>query len=191
MTITAVSSGAIAVQCVIDLLAKSDTFQQRIADYHEIAKSEANARLYLFGYELYKPATRDESGDEITIETRPFGVVGLSDQNWSAIVQCSVMQYLPAGTIVVALTDEARFTDCYGESPEDDYNDSYIDALNFFAGVVDDCSDPATSADATFPPMRIEFAEAPYRTEYKHRTDGQDYWTAILTFTFGEQGGAG
>lgn len=185
MSVTPTSSTALAIAGTIELIANSATFQNRIADYHDdMTATEADALLHIYSFDVYKPGVDLSS-------LRPFAMVGLADANWNRLVQCSAVQYLPSGTIVVVLEDNARFTECFGDDPDDSYGDSFIDALNFFGGVVDDWSGLAGGSDYTFPPSSIRTIEPAFRPDINSRqTD--DCWTTILAIEWGTQptGGA-
>lgn len=177
MTVTPTSTAALIADSVIDLVALSTTFQNRIAAYHDVAASEANARLHIYGGEVWTP-------DDNLTDLRPFALVASPEQAMQAIVQCSALQYLPQGAVVLVLSDTARYTDCYGDDPEDDYNDSWIDALNWIHGTIDDMQGVAV-ADVAFRPNSIEQIEPVQRSGVAERSS-DDFWIAAFALTFGE-----
>jgi len=183
MTVTATSSAAIAVQSLIDLVAASTTFQDRIETYHNLTPdsvTSAIAKKYIYGFDQF-------SETEGSREARPFAVVGLMQHLYEANVMCGQLNHQTSGTLFLVLCDNARNTNTEGNPPADGYNDSYIDALNFFGGVLDNLTGAAL-ASSPFPPLRFETAVEPTRPDIHHRqTD--DFWLVVYSANFGNEGG--
>lgn len=178
MTVTATSSLALAVQGLIDLIAESTTFQNRVATYHSIAASEANARLHIYGFDQF-------DNIEGSRDMRPFAIVGVAQHIHEAVAMCSQIQHNSKGTLILTLVDNARYTDTRGDDPADDYNDSYIDFCNFVGGVLDGLNGAALE-DAAFPPYNIETIVEPSRPPVVER-ETDDHWIAIYSVSFGEE----
>lgn len=177
MTVTPTSSAALIASAVIDLIAKSETFQDRCATYHDEDASEANARTHIYGFDVWTP-------DEDLKDLRPFALVGSPEQALKAVVNCSALQYLPTGSVVFVLVDDARYTDCFGDDPADDAKDSWIDALNWIHGTLDDMQGIAV-ADVAFRPDSIESVEPVQRPSPNDR-QSDDFWRGMFSATFGE-----
>ena len=178
MTITATSSMAIALSGIVDLLAQSTVFQNRMAAWHDEAASEANARLHIFGFDQYNPA------DDSNI-VRPFAVVGTTRHVWDAICQGSVIQYLPTGTVLVILVDDARYADCFRDNAVDGQLDSYMDALNWMGGIFDGWSG-SVGTGAGFPIPHIEPVVEPSRPDVTAR-ESDDFWISMWACNYGEE----
>lgn len=185
MTVAATSSVAIAVQSLIDLVAASTTFQDRVELYHSLTPGSVNtavAKNYIYAFDQF-------SGLEGSKEARPFALVGLMQHLFESNVMCSQLNHQTGGTLFLVLVDDARKTDITGPTPADDYNDSYIDALNFFGGVLDDLTGP-NLANSPFPPLRIETIIEPTRPDVAERqTD--DFWLVVYSCNFGSEGRVG
>jgi hypothetical protein len=183
MTVTATSSAAIAVQSLIDLVAASDTFQDRLEDYHGYEHGTMNssiAKQHIYAFDQF-------SETEGSKDARPFAVVGLMQHLYEANVMCGQLNHQTSGTLFLVLVDNARHTDTEGDPATDGYNDSYIDALNFFGGVLDDLTGAAL-ASSPFPPLRFETVVEPTRPDIHHRqTD--DFWLVVYSANFGNEGG--
>lgn len=181
MTVTASSPLAKAIQCLIDMVAASTTFQNRVATYHDVVASEAEARNHIYCFDVFDPR------DEATLQLlRPFALVGMLEQNWSKRTACSTLEYWPSGSLLLVLEDNARFTDCHREGAPDAYNDSFLDACNFFDGVMADFS--GAGMDLTFPPTGFQIAEPIGRPDIVAR-QADDFWSIAYSCRFGEGGG--
>lgn len=182
MTVTATSSVALAVQSLIDLVAASRTFQDRVEDFHGYEHGSVNATVaknHIFAFDQF-------SSMEGSKEARPFAMVGLMQHLYEANVMCSQLNHQTGGTLFLVLVDDARHTDVFSDTPTDSYNDSYLDALNFFGGVLDDLTG-TTLANATFPPFRFETVVEPTRPDVAERqTD--DFWLVVYSCNFGSEG---
>lgn len=180
MTVTATSSVAIAVQSLIDLVAASETFQDRIETWHSLPAGSVTstvAKEYIYAFDQF-------SGIEGSKEARPFALVGLMQHLFEAKVMCSQLNHQTGGTLFLVLVDDARHTDTENG---DDYNDSYLDALNFFGGVLDDITGQGL-ANSPFPPQRFETVVEPTRPDVAERqTD--DFWLCVYSCNFGTEGG--
>ncbi len=172
MTITATSSAAKIATSIINLIALSDVFQTRIADRHNITKSEANARLHIYGGDVYNPNCE-------LAELRPFAVVFSPEQSMEVVAQCSVPNYFPTGSILFGFEDAAQLTDCFEENSPDAYNDSWIDALNWIHGTLDDF-DSIAVADEAFRPRLIEPVHPVSRPNVNDRSS-DDFWIGMFS----------
>lgn len=182
MTVTATSSVAIAVQSLIDLVAASRTFQDRVEDYHGYEHGSVNAtvaKTHIYAFDQFSVL-------EGSKEARPFALVGLMQHLFEANVMCSQLNHHSGGTLFLVLVDDARRTDINGNTPADSYNDSYIDALNFFGGVLDDLTG-TNLASATFPPFRFETVVEPVRPDI-HERQTDDFWLVVYSCNFGSEG---
>jgi len=183
MTVTATSSAAIAVQSLIDLVAASTTFQDRVEAYHGFAPGtvdSAIAKDFIFAFDQF-------SNIEGSRELRPFALVGLLQHLYQANVMCGQLNHQTSGTLFLVLVDDARYVDIRPGQAIDSYNDSYIDALNFFGGVLDDLTGAAL-ASSPFPPLRFETVVEPTRPDI-HERQTDDFWITVYSANFGNEGG--
>lgn len=180
MTVTPTSTLALAVDDIVDLVAQSATFQQRVATYHGVAASDANARLHIFGFDQWEPGN-----DSLCV--RPFAVVGVTEHVMSNLCQGAATNYHPRGGLVLILVDDARFTDWQGDSAVDNQIDSYMDALNWMSGVVQDFNNVA-GGGGHFNWPEIETIIEPSRSSIVDR-QSDDFWIVMYGLRFGEGDG--
>ena len=189
MAVTATSGFAKACQGAIDILARSSTFQNRVSTYHSgTAATVAGALNHIYGYECFLR-------DSVSLaDLRPYALVIDDESVFDRIGQCQQHQMDLSVGVLVVISDKARLTDVHGESPTDDWNDSWLDFLNFSGGVMDDAAavfggDYDAGASFYWPFHTIETVSASVRTPVKSRNpgdDGSDYWEAIFSWQYGE-----
>jgi hypothetical protein len=190
MTVTATSTMANALASAIALLSASSTFQTRTG-----SADAAAAAAHIYTFELQQNATTHPR--ESLDNRRAFAVVDLADNfNWDPIAAgCSAIKLQTSGSIIVVLTDNAQFTDIHGPDPDDGFNDSMLDFLNFCGGVMDDMSGKFNDGISdTFGFQSISMVMQPTRTAADMRDatgDGaaEDCWEVI--FAFSREGAAG
>lgn len=170
MTITPISTEAIAVSAARALIAASPTFAARVASYapgddflDHIYALEADSKIL---------------GDLKLL--RPFAVVGLGDVVYSALNPgCNQTHLVPAGGVAVVIVDTARFTDL----TVDDQFDSYLDFLNFSGGVKDDMSNRFNGVNDAIGFASIETVEQADRSSFGDRRN-DDFWSVVMKFNF-------
>jgi hypothetical protein len=175
MTVTATSSMARAIASAIDLIASSSTFQTRVG-----AANAAAAKAHIYGYETYIPA--DGAGDEDQSPLRPCATIDIGENfDWDAIAAgCTHIRLDVSGAVVVILEDNANLT-WVNEDSDDDYNDSFLDFLNFCGGVIDDMSGKLHDSTLdTFGFQSVSMLSPPFRASTEARTAGNDHWFAVF-----------
>lgn len=189
MSVTATSPIAQACQGAIDVIANSSIFQTRVSTHHASTTNDsAGALKHIYGYEAW------ERGEASLDSMRPFAAVIDGESFYTRIGICDQSNFRANGSVVVVISDIARYTDAHGDSPTDDWNDSWIDFLNFCDGVCNevagDFGGPKIDPNETFWPFReIQTLEVPTRTPVKTRRVGQrkyDWWEVAYGWTWGE-----
>jgi len=183
MNINPNSSIARAVASARALCQTSQTFIDRLAD-----GVNAVDRVYLFETE--------EAEQLMSIRSlRPFIVVGLSDDvGWDAVHPgCPNVQLETSGTVIASIVHNAKFTDLPTFAADgttvspgtDAHGDSYMDALNFHGGVIDDMDGRFGTAIDLIGFESVQLEQPPWRPEFSDRFN-DDYWVSMFTFSFGD-----
>lgn len=178
MTVTATSSMARAIASAISLVAASSTFQTRVG-----AGNATAALASIYAYELYEPA--ENVADEDQAALRPCAVIDFGENfEWIALAQgCSSISLDCSGQILVIIEDNAAKKWVNADST-DDYNDSFLDFLNYCGGVMDDMSGKLNNgSEDTFGFSGVSMLAPPMRTPHEERTSVNDQWFAFFGLT--------
>lgn len=180
MQVQPTSFMAKAVVAARNLVINSEVMQER-CKYHEGCPDSSN---HVHLYDIYRRNKTVQS-------MRPCAVVGLSDMDFNQIMPgCSVVNLKTAGGVVLTIVDNARLTNHEQTNARDDSDDSYIDFMNFFGGVLDSMdgrlANHSYDGNIGFPFRGIEVLEEPMRVPYTDRAS-QDYWAGIAVLTWGDE----
>ena len=178
MIVQPTSVMAKAVVAARNLILSSTVFKERC----KLDEDCPHPAEHLFLYETRKRNVN-------VAAQRPCCVIGLNNMDWSQILPgCARVNLISNGAVIVILTDHARKRDFEESNPRFDAEDSYIDFLNFFGGVMDEMDgrlgDHAYDGNIGFQFNSIELLDVPDRTPYQDRT-GDDFWAGVAAFHWG------
>jgi hypothetical protein len=164
--ITPAWSHALALESARQTLAVTTVFAERVA----AADPGALAATHIWLDEI---ADNDGLSDH-----RPYALLKYCDRGSTVIAEGIQVDLIVSGGIVLWLEFDAR-------SDLTDHDDQYVDACNFFGGVIDQMETLSGSGD--YLPFRSEMIVAPHRTSRKDRRTGNDYWWAAYLLVYGDQ----
>ncbi len=146
--------------------------QQRVADYHGLPKSFANALLHVYTMDAIDP------NDNLR-ELRPYSIVGLDNLEYTKVnTGCAHVNLANEGGVFVIIEDNARHTEGHDAQWESTY-----DFNNFFGGVLDDQNEVFQTDNDLYGFDTIELIERPMRADFGDRRS-DDFWVAIAAFMF-------